>query len=80
MFHLLWLGKTQDELETHFAPVTREPGSDIHVVMLHTFTPQSGNAAGLVVYRQETDPCFPLEQVALSNGLVSHYILAAILV
>jgi hypothetical protein len=48
--------------------------------MLHTFTPQSGNAAGLVVYRQETDPCFPLEQVALSNGLVSHYILAATLV
>jgi hypothetical protein len=60
--------------------VTREPGSDIHVVMLHTLTSQSGNAAGLVVHRQEMDPCFPLEQFSLSNGLVScsRYILAAL--
>ena len=71
LFHLLWLGKTRDKLDSHFTPVTHESGSDIHVVMLHTFPPQSNNAAGLVVQRQETDPCFPLEQFPLSNGLVS---------
>ncbi|XP_023714691.1 alpha-mannosidase 2 [Cryptotermes secundus] len=71
LFHLLWLGKTQDKLESRFAPMTREPGSDIHVVMLHTLTSQSGNAAGLVVHRQEMDPCFPLEQFSLSNGLLN---------
>jgi alpha-mannosidase II len=71
LFHLLWLGKTRDKLESHFTPVTHESGSDIHVVMLHTFPPQSSNAAGLVVQRQETDPCFPLEQFPLSNGLLN---------
>jgi hypothetical protein len=71
LFHLLWLGKTRDKLESYFTPVTHDLGCDIHVVMLHTFSPQSNSAAGLVVQRQETDPCFPLEQFPLSNGLVS---------
>ncbi|XP_069682276.1 alpha-mannosidase 2 isoform X2 [Periplaneta americana] len=71
IFRLLWQGKTHETLESQYTPVTREPGCDFHVVMLHTFPPLTSSAAGLVVHRQETDPCFPQEHFPLSNGLLN---------
>ena len=71
LYRLLWLGKTRDKLEPQFKPVIHEPGYDFHVVMLQTFSPQTSNSAGLIVHRQETDACFPLENFSVSNGLVS---------
>ena len=71
LYRLLWLGKTRDKLESQFTSVIHEPGCDFHVVMLQTFSPQSSNSAGLIVQRQETDSCFPLENFSVSSGLVS---------
>ncbi|KAJ9599827.1 hypothetical protein L9F63_009867, partial [Diploptera punctata] len=71
LYHLLWLGKTRDKLGSQFTPVIHEPGYDFHVVMLQTFSPQSSNSAGLIVHRQETDSCFPLENFFISSGLLN---------